>query len=114
MRGLDHQQPDLRRFIVDIYGPAAAAGNEAALDALLHYQAHQWDLLDVVNNLAGSITNGNAKAIAFAETLPADPKCTLLVLNQASDELRNTANAGNEAARNAYRALQKSRTSPQN
>jgi hypothetical protein len=108
-----NQQPVLRRFVVDIYGPAAAAGNDTALDALLHYQTHQWDLMDVVNNLAGSITNGNEKAIAFAETLPADPKCTSFVLNRASDELLNTANAGNEAARNAYRSLQKSRTSPQ-
>ena len=101
--------PALRPCVVEVYGRAAQEGNIAALQALLHYQEHQWELADVVRGLGGAMAKGNAEAIAFAANLPADPSCTPLLLDRASGQLQGAANGGNTAAQAAFRTLRKAR-----
>ena len=102
-----NRRPGLRPYIVDAYAEGAGAGNEAAFDALVHYQDSQWNLFDVVKSLAGLIRKGDPGALAFEENLPHDPNCTPAILNWAAYELRPPANAGNEEAQRAYRAVMK-------
>ena len=102
-----NQRPHLRSFVANAYGRAAEAGNDAALDALIRYPAHQWSLREAVDGLEGAIGKGNGKAIAFEAALPNDPKFTQAILNEASYQLKDLANRGNEEARAAYQTLQK-------
>ena len=103
------RKPALRPAALAAYSRAAEGGNGPALDALLAYAAHSWTLFEVVESLGGTVRKGNPKAIAFEAALPANPDCTLPVLNQATPQLRDAANAGYAPAVPAYQAVQKAR-----
>lgn len=105
-----NRQPDLRSYVVDVYGRAAQEGNQEALQAMLNYQAHQWNLPDVVGSLGGAVSKEDPRAIAFEGNLSRDPNCTAPILERASGELLGPANAGNESARAAYRTLRQARS----
>ena len=104
-----NRRPALRDEVVAVYGSAARAGNPDALEALFHYRDHGWNLLAVVANLSGAVRKGDAKAIAFDGSLPGDPNSNKDVLDRAVRDLLEPANAGDEAARAAYRAVREAR-----
>lgn len=99
-------------FVPNGYSAAATEGNQTAIDALLHYQIHQWSLTDALNNLRGAAGKNNSQAVSFFLTIFADPGTPALpeakdVWRSLGEGLRAAANAGNAQALAAYKAFQK-------
>ncbi|MDR1145168.1 MAG: hypothetical protein LBK71_03415 [Verrucomicrobiales bacterium] len=94
------REPDLRGAATYAYGRAAAGGNRAALDALLHYEQHGWPLSSVCGALQYPADRGNAEAVDFLIAVLQDPNRRALRVT-AANGLRGAAKLGNERASRA-------------
>lgn len=108
-----NQKKNLRSFIPCAYARAAAEGNDAALNTLIHYSQNHWTLEDTIDQMDEVLRKSNPKAVDFILGVFADPTTKSLphaqsIRDKLTEEIQEAANAGSEKAKKVYQTLHKS------